>query len=140
MMGNLRSQEKMGKPRRKFTDAVKRAAVDDYVSGRKSAAQAAAANEVSIDQIYKWKIQLDENAKGLAVEELETEGRSRVDAQSILELRRERDEYQKMVGEQAMIIELLKKRLRSTNSQQRSELTGLIETLEAVVRKRKHGV
>jgi hypothetical protein len=44
-----------------------------------------------------------------------------------------------MVGEQAVIVELLKKRLKSTSSQQRSELTGLIETLELSVRKRKPG-
>jgi transposase-like protein len=130
----------MGKPKRKFADAVKRAAVDDYVSGRKSAAQIAAAHEVSIGQVYKWRTQLDEKAKGVVVDELEAGGQSREHAKALLELRRERDEYQKMVGEQAMIIELLKKRLRSTSSQQRSELTGLIETLEAVVRKRKHGV
>lgn len=130
----------MGKLKRKFTDSVKRAAVDDYVSGRKSAAQVAAAHEVSVGHVYKWRTQLDEKAKGVVVDELEASGQSRADAQSIYELRRERDEYQKMVGEQTMIIELLKKRLRSTNSQQRSELTGLIETLEAVVRKRKHGV
>ena len=70
----------MGKPKRKFTDAIKRAAVDDYVSGRKSAAQVAAAHEVSVSHVYKWRTQLDEKAKGLAVEELEGEGRSRADA------------------------------------------------------------
>ena len=55
------------------------------------------------------------------------------------ELRAERDEYQKMVGEQAVILELLKKRLLSTNSVERSALTGLIETLELAARKRKQG-
>ena len=127
----------MGKPKRKFTDAVKRAAVDDYVSGRKSAAQIAAANEVAVGQVYKWKVQLDEKAKGARIDELEASGRSREDAKAFLRLEAERDAYQRMVGEQALIIELLKKRLMSTNSQQRSELTGLIETLERAVQKRK---
>ena len=130
----------MGKPRRKFTDAVKRAAVDDYVSGRKSAAQVAAANDVSVSHVYKWKIQLDEQAKGVRLDELEDSGQSRREAKRMLELEAERDAYQKMVGEQALIIELLKKRLMSTNSQQRSELTGLIETLERAVQKRKRGL
>jgi transposase-like protein len=127
----------MGKPKRKFTDAQKRSAVDDYVSGRKSAAQVAAAYEISAGQVYSWRVQLEEKAKGAHVDELQAAGRSREDALLIAQLEAERDAYQAMVGEQAVIVELLKKRLRSTSSQQRSELTGLIETLELSVRKRK---
>lgn len=127
----------MGKPKRKFTDAVKRAAVDDYVSGRKSAAQAAAANDVAVDQIYKWKIQLEEKAKGIVLNELEDAAGSREGAKLLSEMRTERDAYQRMVGEQAVIIELLKKRILSSSSQQRSELTGLIEILERAAAKRK---
>ncbi len=129
----------MGKPKRKFADAVKRQAVDDYVSGRKSAAQVAAANGISIGQVYKWKTQLEEKAKDAVIDEIESSGRSRADAKLIAELRAERDEYQKMVGEQAVILELLKKRLLSTSSVERSALTGLIETLELAARKRKQG-
>jgi transposase-like protein len=129
----------MGKPRRKFTDAIKRAAVDEYVSGRKSAAQVAAAHGVDVGHVYKWKTQLEERQKGSVVQELESEGRSRADAKLIADLMRERDAYQKMVGEQAMIVELLKKRLQSTSSVERSALTGLIETLERAVQKRKPG-
>jgi len=44
-----------------------------------------------------------------------------------------------MVGEQAVILELLKKRLLSTSSVERSALTGLIETLERAAQKRKPG-
>ncbi len=129
----------MGKPKRKFSDAQKRAAVDDYVSGRKSAAQVAAANEISTGQVYSWRVQLEEKDKDAQLDDLQSAGRSREDAKALLEMRAERDAYQLMVGEQAVIIELLKKRLRSTSSQQRSELTGLIETLELSVRKRKLG-
>jgi transposase-like protein len=129
----------MGKPKRKFTDAVKRAAVDDFVSGRKSAAQIAAEHGVSASHVYKWRVQLDEKAKGAKIEELESQGRSREDALLIMQLQAERDAYQRTVGEQTVIIELLKKRLQSTNSQQRSELTGLIETLERAAQKRKRG-
>ena len=93
----------MGKPKRKFTDAVKRAAVDDYISGRKSAAQLAAANEVNVDQIYKWKIQLEEKAKGVDLNELEATVGSREGAKLLAEMRAERDAYQRMVGEQAVI-------------------------------------
>jgi transposase-like protein len=134
-MGN--GESAMGKPKRKFSDEVKLAAVNDYVTGRKSAAQVAAELGVSPGQIYSWRVKLDEIAKGSRVDELTSSGRSKEDAKFILELEAERDAYQRTVGEQTMIIELLKKRLRSTNSQQRSELTGLIETLERAVQKRK---
>jgi len=129
----------MGKQRRKFADAVKRQAVDDYVSGRKSVSQVATALGVSSGHIYKWKTQLEEKAKGAVIDEIESTGRSRADAKLIAELRAERDEYQKMVGEQAVILELLKKRLLSTSSVERSALTGLIETLELAARRKKQG-
>ena len=130
----------MGKPKRKFSDEVKYKAVADYLAGDKSAAQVAAELGVAVNNIYNWRVQLDEKAKGATIEELEASGRSREDALYILQLQAERDAYQKMVGEQAVMLELLKKRLRSTSSQQRSELTGLIETLEKSVQKRKHGL
>lgn len=129
----------MGKPKRKYPEDVKRAAVDEYVSGRKSAVQVAAELGTSKSNIYTWRVKFDEKAKGARVDELEGSGRSSEDIKFILELEAERDAYQKTVGEQTVIIELLKKRLRSTSSQQRSELTGLIETLELAVQKRKRG-
>ena len=129
----------MGKLRRKYSDEAKRAAVEEYVSGRKTAAQVAAELGISVNCVYTWKVWVEEKAKGVRVDELEGSGRSPADIRFILELEAERDAYQKTVGEQTLIIELLKKRLRSTSSQQRSELTGLIETLELAVRKRKQG-
>ena len=129
----------MGKPRRKFSDEVKLSAVNDYVTGRKSVAQVAAELGVSPGQIYSRRVKLDEIARGAKIDELSSSGRSPEDVKFILELIAERDAYQRTVGEQTMIIELLKKRLRSTSSQQRSELTGLIETLERAVQKRKLG-
>ena len=129
----------MGKPKKKFSDEVKRKAVDDYLAGIKSAAQIAVEIETSVANIYNWRVQFDEKAKGAKIAELEAQGRSREDIQSIFELQAERDAYQRMVGEQAVIIELLKKRLWSTSSQQRSELTGLIETLERSAQRKGRG-
>ena len=97
----------MGKPKRKFTEAIKRAAVDDFVSGRKSAAQVAAAIGLGVDQIYKWKVYFEEKAKGVSLDELEAAGNSKERSKELLELRAERDAYQRMVGEQAVIIELV---------------------------------
>ena len=129
----------MGKSKQKFEEAVKLAAVEDYISGRKSAAQVAAELGTSISNVYAWKSRSEERAKSLRVEDLENAGRSKEDIKFIMELQAERDAYQRTVGEQTLIIELLKKRLQSTSSQQRSELTGLIETLELAVQKRKRG-
>ena len=127
----------MGKPKKKFSEELKQKAVDDYISGRRSAAQVAVDLETSVNNIYNWRVQIDEKAKGLKIDGLVSSGRTPEDAKLILDLKAERDAYQSMVGEQAVMLELLKKRLRSTSSQQRSELTGLIETLEKSVQKRK---
>ena len=125
------------KPRRLFTDEQKRAAVDDYVSGRKTAAQVAAELAVAPDQVYKWKISQEERAKGLSAEALEAAGSRPEDIVRIEELEAEIREYKLVLAEKTVIEELLKKRLRSTSSQQRSELTGLIETMERAGQKRK---
>jgi transposase-like protein len=127
----------MGKARRKFSDEVKRKSVDDYVSGRRSAAQVAAELETSVGQIYSWKVQQEEKAKGLETEDLESAGHSKESIRQLRRMEAERDAYQKTVGEQTVIIELLKKRILSTSLVQRSALTGLIETLERSVQKRK---
>jgi transposase-like protein len=125
------------RPRRTFTEEQKRTAVDDYVSGRKTAAQVAADLAVAPDQVYKWKISQDERAKGLSAEELEAAGSRAEDITRIQELEAELKEARLLLAEKTIVEELLKKRLRSTNSQQRSELTGLIETMEQLAQKRK---
>lgn len=125
------------RPRRAFTDEQKRKAVEDYVSGRKTAAQVAAELAVAPDQIYKWKISQDERRKGVSAEALEAAGARPEDVARIQELEAEIKEYKLVLAEKTVIEELLKKRLRSTSSQQRSELTGLIETMERAGQKRK---
>jgi len=64
----------MGKLRRKYSDEAKRAAVEDYVSGRKTAAQVAAELEISVNCVYTWKVWVEEKAKGVRVDELEGSG------------------------------------------------------------------
>ena len=125
------------KKRRIFTEAQKNQAVEDYVSGKKSAAQVAADLAVAPDQVYKWKIAKDGRAREVAVDELDQAGSRPEDIQRIQDLERELREYKLMLAEKTVIEELLKKRLRSASSQQRSELTGLIETMELAAQKRK---
>jgi transposase-like protein len=129
----------MGKKvRRQFTDEQKRIAVDDYVSGRKTAAQVAAENDVPVGVIYRWRVQLDEKAKGARIDELEAQGMSPQAARKIQQQEAEIEEYQKKVAQQAIIIDLLKKLQPSTSFQPESELTGLIDTTRKLARSKRH--
>lgn len=125
------------KPRRQFTDEQKRTAVDDYVSGRKTAAQVAAENDVPVGVVYRWRVQLDEQAKGARIGELEAQGMSPQMARRFQQQEAEIEEYQKKVAQQAIIIDLLKKLQTSTNFQPESELTGLIDTTRKLARSRR---
>ncbi len=126
------------KPRRQFTDEQKRIAVDDYVSGRKTAEQVAAENGVSHSVIYKWRVWLDEKAKGARIGELEAQGASPQMARKIQQQEAEIEEYQKKVAQQAIIIDLLKKLQEPMTSQPESELTGLIDTTRKLARSKRH--
>lgn len=125
------------KVRRQFTDEQKRSAVNDYVSGRKTADQVAAENGVERQVIYKWRVQLDEKAKGSRIDELESQGMAPQVARKILQMEAELEEYQKKVAQQAIIIDLLKKLQTSPTSQPESELTGLIDTTRKLARSKK---
>ena len=125
------------KPRRQFTDEQKRLAVDDYVSGRKSADQVAAENGIPRSVVYKWRVQLDEKSKGARIDELESQGMTQQAARKIQQMEAEIEEYQKKVAQQAVIIDLLKKLQPSTNFPPESELTGLIDTNKKLARSRK---
>lgn len=127
----------MGRVRRTFSDEVKRKAVDDYVSGRKSAADVASELQINENMIYRWRAIFEAEASDARVEELVSEGSSVQQARRIQQLEATVAEYQKKLGEMALIQDLLKKRLHSTTSQQWNELTGLIETLERSARKRE---
>jgi transposase-like protein len=128
----------MGKPRRRFSHEFKRKLVEEYLSEKRSAAQIAAEHEISVGQIYRWRVQLEEDAKGVRAEEIKEQYEDPSAAQKrIQELEAELSEYKQVLAEKTVIEDLLKKRLQSKSSQQRSELTGLIETLESVARKRK---
>lgn len=126
------------KSRRQFTDEQKRIAVDDYVSGRKTAAQVATENDVPVGVIYRWRVQLDERAKGSRIDELEAQGMSPQMARKFQQQEAEIEEYQKKVAQQAIIIDLLKKLQGSTISQPESELTGLIDTTRKLARSKRH--
>lgn len=124
------------KPRKTFSKEEKKKAVEDYVSGKRSAQQVADDLSVDVHYIYRWKIQFDEELKGLRIEELEKQGISREAAKKISQMEDEISEYQKKVAEQSIIIDLLKKIQSSTSLAPESELSGLIATTKKLDRKK----
>jgi transposase-like protein len=127
----------MAKKRIHYSEAEKQAAVEEYLSGRKRAEDIARAMGVPQGYLYKWRVQLDEKAKGARSEELESMGHSKTEARKIQSLEDELEEYKKKVAEQSLVIDLLKKLRASPNSQPESELTGLIRTMKSLDRKGK---
>ncbi len=125
------------KPRRKFSEEDKRKAVDDYLTGVKSAVEVAGKLGVSVGLIYRWKSDFEAKAKNGRIEELTEAGVTRAMALKIQQQEEEIVAYQKKVAEQAVIIDLLKKLRMPTNSQSESELSGLIGTIKQSDRKRK---
>lgn len=127
----------MTKTRRKFTKEQKDQAIDDYLSGARSAQQIAADLETDVQAIYRWKTVREEKEKGARFDELIEEGNSYGQAKKIVELEAEIEEYKKKLAEQVIINDLLKKLQTSKNSQPESELTGLIKTTKKLNQKRK---
>ena len=125
------------KTRRKFTQEQRDLAVDDYLSGKRTAHQIAKDLGTDVQNIYRWKTVREENAKGARIDELIDEGHSRQMAKLLLEKELEIEEYQKKVAQQAITIELLKKLPGNEIYQSESELTGLIRTSKGLDRKRK---
>lgn len=126
----------MGKVKRQFSEEIKKKAVDDFVSGRRTAAEIAAELGLAQGVVYRWRVQLEENAREGRIDELGAEGHHPHDAKRIQRLEEELAEYKRKVGEQAVIIDLLKKLRQSKIFLPESELSGLIDTIKFSARKR----
>lgn len=125
------------KPKRKFSEEVKRQAVDDYTSGRKSAAEVA--HEIGVAQglVYQWKIQLEEKRVKGRVSELESSGMSPTEARHMQRLEAENEELKKKLAEQVIVNDLLKKLQTSANYQQLKNASGYDEIAELLAQSRK---
>lgn len=126
----------MRKPRRTFTQEQRKKAVEEFISGSKSAIEIAAELGTDPTHIYRWKVAAEEKAKGARIDALESEGHDPEAARKILKLEEELEEYKKKVGELTLINDLLKK-LPQRSSRPESELSGLIDTMKSSARKRK---
>lgn len=126
----------MKKTRRKFTKEEKDTALEDYLSGARTAQQIAEDLGTDVQSIYRWKVAKEEKAKGVRIDELLSEGSSLAQAKRIQLMELEIEAYQKKVAEQAVMIDLLKK-LQCGSSQPESELTGLIRTTKESDRRKR---
>ena len=128
----------MAKTRRKFTIQEKQKAVADYQSGKKTAKQIAIDfDSKDLNLVHRWKYELETKAAGERVEELKAGGHAVDAARRIRELEAEVVEYQKVVAEQAVIVELLKKHRMQGNSVFEKRYSGLTETIRQLEQKRK---
>ena len=119
-----------------FSDEQKQRVVEDYVSGRKTAQELATELGIAHGLIYKWKVRFDESAKVRRIETLQDQGMDLESARRVLDLEAELAEYKKKVGEQAVIIDLLKK-LQPPNSPLARESNGLGDIMKQLGRSKR---
>ena len=125
------------RPKRKFSDEVKRKAVADYTSGRKTAAEVASEIGIAQGQIYQWKIQLEEKRVKGRVRDLESSGMSASEARHVQRLEAENEALKKKLAEQVIVNDLLKKLQISANYQQLKNASGSDEIAELLAQSRK---
>ena len=125
------------KSRRKFSEEDKRNAVEEYLSGQRSAMEIATELSVSVGLIYRWKSDFENRDRSGRIENLTESGISRAAALKIQQQEDEIAAYQKKVAELTLINDLLKKLQTSDPSVRESELNGLIATMKRSDRKRK---
>ena len=125
------------KYRKRFTTDQRDKAIDEYVSGAKTAQEVAQELGTDVANVYRWKTVREEKAKGSRIEELIDQGGTLAQAKRIVELEQELEEYKKKLAEEVVINNLLKKLQTSTSSPPESELTGLIRTTRKLDQKRR---
>lgn len=113
-------------PRRKFSIEEKQRAVNQYLSGAKSAAEVANQLQIAVGLLYRWKSEFELQAKNQRIDDLTAEGATRAMAMKIQSQEEEIAAYQKKIAELTVINDLLKKLQPSKTSQFESELSGWI--------------
>lgn len=125
------------KYRKRPTPEQKEKALDEYVSGAKTAQEIAEELDTDVNNVYRWKTVREEKLKGSRIDELVDQGGTLAQAKRIVELEQELEEYKKKLAEEVVINNLLKKLQISSNSAPESELTGLIRTTRKLDQKRR---
>jgi transposase-like protein len=126
----------MSDKRTKYTDEIKRKAVEDFNSGKKSAHQLAIElGYKDSNRIYSWKAQYSEESKGRRVPFEDRKDSNNELLKRLSELEMENDELKKSLGEKSLIIDLLKK--LPGNSLYEKNANGLTKTIKDLAVRRK---
>lgn len=121
------------KSRKLYDLEYKRRIVHEYLQGGIKSAALAEREGLERGQIYKWKIQLDNQARGARIEEIaDTEGVSLDQARKIRELEEELEDTQRKLAQVVLECDLLKKIQPNSPFARRS--SGYIETKQLLAR------
>jgi transposase-like protein len=121
----------------KYSEQVKRKAVQEFVSGQKSALQIA--DELGFkdsNRIYTWKALFDHEEKSHKIERAQKSGISPSVMKRLFELEAENEELKKSLGEKSLMIDLLKK-IPGGDSVLERDVSGLSEIIKQSAAKRK---
>lgn len=121
------------KSRKIYDLEYKRRIVQEYLQGGIKSADLAKREGIDRAQIYKWKIQLDNRARGERIESIvESDGVSVEQARRIRELEEELDATQRKLAQVVLECDLLKK--IQPNSPFARKSSGYIETKQLLAR------
>ncbi len=133
----VNKESEMSGKRIKYSEEIKRKAVDEFNSGKKSAQQLA--DELGYKdttRIYGWKAQYAEESKGRRITPDDPKDPNNELQRRLAELEMENDELKKSLGEKSLIIDLLKK--LPGNSLYEKNASGLTKTIKDWAVKKKH--
>ncbi len=127
----------MEKKSPRFSREIKKKAVEDFVSGQKTAQQLA--DELGYkdaNRIYAWKSLFEEKKKSERKQELQKQGVSLEMLRRLDELEAENEELKKALGEKSLMVDLLKK-IQPSSSVYGRNVTGLTDTIKQLGPKRR---
>lgn len=121
----------------KYSEVVKRKAVEDFNAGRKSAQELA--DELGYkdtNRIYQWRTLYAEESKGRRIVPNNPTDPNNELYKRLAELEIENEELKKSLGEKSLIIDLLKK--LPGNSLYEKNANGLTKTIKDLAAKKRH--
>lgn len=125
------------KIQKKFSLEVKKKAVEEFISGQKTAQ--VIADELGFkdtNRIYSWKLLFEENKKIEKRVKAQKQGVSLEMLRRLEELESENEELKKSLGEKSLIIDLLKK-IQTKGSVYGKNVTGLTDTIQQLGPRKK---
>lgn len=134
----MSNSHKPRKPKKFYDLEYKRRIVQEYLSGTSSAKQIAEREGLERGQIYNWRVQLNEHARGERLEQIQTENPAVTleQARRIRELEEELTATQKKLAQLSVENECLSELVKKTDpsSPYAKKSTGFAELTAALAR------